>query len=363
MRYTDEFRQPEAVTALAAQIRAASRRPAQLMEVCGTHTHSAGRMGLSQMLPEHLELLAGPGCPVCVTAPGEVDAMVSLALRPGVIIATFGDMVRVPGRKGSLAAARAQGADVRVVYSPMQAVALARAEPAAEVVFVGVGFETTAPAVAVAARVAAEEGLANFSVLCLHKLIPPAMTALMSSGEVRISGFLCPGHVSAIIGANAYRPIVEQFGRPCVVAGFEPADILLGILALVRQVEDGRAEVENAYRRTVRPDGNPAARAAVAQVFEIGDAWWRGLGLMPQSGLTFRSGYGRVDAAQRFDLPIEPGEEHQDCRCGEVLRGVRRAPQCPSFGRVCTPEAPLGPCMVSSEGACAAAYRYGKGRE
>jgi hydrogenase expression/formation protein HypD len=360
VKHADEFRRPEAVQGLVRQIVAESTRPAKFMEVCGTHTHSAARFGLPQMLPDPLRLLSGPGCPVCVTAPGEVDAMLDLAARPEVTLTTFGDMVRVPGHRGSLATARAHGAEVRVIYSPIQAVELARAEPGREIVFIGVGFETTAPTVAAAIREAAEQRLPNFSVLCCHKLIPPAMAILLSSDDVRLDGFLCPGHVSVIIGSEAYRPLAEQFHRPFVVAGFEPTDILLGLLALVRQVEAGRAEVENTYVRTVRPEGNPQARALMAEVFETADSLWRGLGKLPASGLQVRAELRDYDAAAKFGLVIEQGEEHEGCRCGEVLRGARRPQQCPSFGRACTPEDPLGPCMVSSEGACSAAYRYGE---
>jgi hydrogenase expression/formation protein HypD len=332
------------------------------MEVCGTHSHAVGRYGIKQLLPENVTLLSGPGCPVCVTPTGEIDAAIELAARPETIVTTFGDMLRVPGSRDSLADQRARGAQVQIIYSPMQALEIARKNPAREVVFLAVGFETTTPTVAIAVRHAAEQGLENFSILCSHKLIPPAMRLLLESGEVKLDGFLCPGHVSTIIGTAPYREIVEKYHAPCVIAGFEAHDIMKGLYALVRQVAEGRAEVENEYSRTVRPEGNPAARAAVDEVFETTDAVWRGIGLLPGSGLKLREKYARFDAQERFGLQPSGAGEHPLCHCGEVLRAVTRPVECEAFAVACTPEHPLGPCMVSSEGACAAAYRYERAR-
>lgn len=346
------------VEALAKQIRRVAKKPMQFMEVCGTHAHAVGRQGLRQLLPETLTLLSGPGCPVCVTAPGEVDRAIQLAERPEVTITTFGDMIRVPGSKHSLADLRAAGARVQVVYTPMQSLEIAAAEPNRHVVFVGVGFETTAPTIAATLQAAARQEVPNFSVICCHKLIPPAMRALLASGEVRIDGFLAPGHVSTILGLEPYRAVTEEFHVPCVVAGFEAHDVMRGLLALATQVKEKRAEVENVYPRTVREGGNAVARALMDEVFEVVDARWRGLGVLPKSGYALREKYAEFDAVRRFNLKPSDVGEHPLCHCGEVLRGVLRPPDCPAFGGACTPLHPLGPCMVSSEGACAASYRY-----
>lgn len=350
---------------LVARLSAAAKRlaaPVQLMEVCGTHSHALGRHGLRQVLPEGVRLISGPGCPVCVTTGGQIEMALELARR-GVTVATFGDMMRVPAASGSLADARAKGADVRVVYSPHQALELAASDPSREVVFVAVGFETTAPAVASVAREAVAigadgAGLSNFSLLCLHKTIPTALAALVADPEVRVDGLLCPGHVSVIIGADAYRSLAEDSGVPCVVAGFEPEDILLGVAMLVEQLADGRAKVENAYPRAVTAAGNPVALGLMAKVFEAADAPWRGLGVIPGSGLALRGAYRRLEAAERYGLEHREVPEPAGCGCGDVLRGKLRPAECPLFARACTPERPVGPCMVSSEGACAAAYRY-----
>jgi len=366
----DRFRDPEGARALLAQVRALAEAlpPSpdgryQLMEVCGTHTHAIARLGLRQLLPPVVRLLSGPGCPVCVTPTGDVDLALELAGRSGVIVATFGDMIRVPGSEHTLADVRAQGARVEVVYSPMAALDLAAANPDSQVVFLGVGFETTAPAIAGTVVVAHERQVPNFTVLCSHKLIPPAMEALLSdaaggAARVRLDGFLCPGHVSAVIGAAAYVPVAERFHIPCVVAGFEPLDILRAVHALLRQIAEGRAEVENAYERTVRWEGNPKARAVIERVFEVGESEWRGIGPIPGSGLQFRPEYAAFDAAQRFGLERRPGRDHAACHCGEVLRGLIDPPECRAFREACTPDRPLGPCMVSSEGACSAWYKH-----
>ena len=333
-------------------------RPANLMEVCGTHSHALARFGIKQLLPAGVTMLAGPGCPVCVTPTGDIDLAIELSRRPGVVIATFGDMMRVPGSDSCLSEQKALGADVRVVYSPLDAVEAATRERDAEVVFIGVGFETTAPLVAAAVLEAARRDLDNFTIVCAHKLIPPAMCALLESEDVRIDGFLCPGHVSTIFGTTPYEDIAARFGVPCVIAGFEAADIILGLRMLLEQVEAGRAEVENAYGRCVRPEGNTRAQAVMRQVFEVGDAAWRGIGVIPGSGLALRPQLERFDAARRFALDLPPARDHPACRCGDILRGALRPTDCPLFGAACTPAAPVGPCMVSSEGACAAVYRY-----
>lgn len=338
---------------------AASRldRPVRLMEVCGTHAHAVGRYGLRQLLPAKVDLISGPGCPVCVTTSGQIEMALQLA-RSGLTVATFGDLMRVPGPSGSLADARATGADVHVVYSPQQALDLALADSSREVVFVAVGFETTAPAVAAVARQALAERVVNLSFLCLHKTIPPALEALVKDAEVGVDGFLCPGHVSVIIGSEAYRRLAEEYGVPCVVAGFEPTDIMLGLAMLVEQLAEGRCDVENAYRRAVRPEGNPIAQALMDKVFEPVDVAWRGLGVVNGGGLALRNEYRMLCAAERYRVQEKETGDPAGCRCGDVLRGILRPADCPLFGRSCTPAHPVGPCMVSSEGACAAAYKY-----
>ncbi|MGD9518103.1 MAG: hydrogenase formation protein HypD [Armatimonadota bacterium] len=332
-------------------------RPVRLMEVCGTHSHVIGRWGLRQVLPEGVELTSGPGCPVCVTTGGQVEMALELA-RCGIIMVTFGDMMRVPGPSGSLAQARAAGCDVRAVYSPAQALDIALAEPAREVVFLAVGFETTAPSVASVVKQTAEAGLRNVSFLSLHKLIPPALEALMDNRDSRIDGLLSPGHVSVVIGTEAYRGLAETHGVPCVVAGFEPEDILRAVTMLLGLVATRRVDVLNAYPRAVTPGGNRTAQALMAEVFEARAADWRGLGKIDGSGLALRERYAGLDAAVRFGLVETAVADPPGCRCGDVLRGLLRPQECCLFAQACTPEAPVGPCMVSSEGACAAAYRY-----
>ncbi|HPF99988.1 MAG TPA: hydrogenase formation protein HypD [Kiritimatiellia bacterium] len=333
-------------------------RRIQLMEVCGTHTMSAFRSGLRSLLPENVALLSGPGCPVCVTPNHFIDRAVQLATAPDTVVTTFGDMMRVPGSHASLEKARAQGAAVKVVYSPLDALEEARRHPELKVVFLGVGFETTAPTTAWAVQ-EARRSVPNFSVLCAHKTMPEAMAALLRSGEVRIDGFLCPGHVSVVIGAGAYRGLVEEFGIPCVITGFEGGDMVRGIEMALRQVVEGRAEVEIQYTRSVTWEGNARARAALADVFEEDDAEWRGLGMIPRSGLKIRHAYAGQDADRVFAaVPRQPPVEPAGCRCGDVLRGAIAPPQCPLFRKICTPANPVGACMVSSEGTCAAYYKY-----
>lgn len=343
---------------LAEVIAATSERPATLMEVCGTHSHQFARYGLAQMLPEHLSLLSGPGCPVCVTPVGEIDAALELARIPEVTIATFGDMVRVPGSDSTLAQERARGADVKVLASPIEAVQRAE-QTSRQVVLLAVGFETTMPGVAVAVAEAAARELCNFTVMTAHKRLMPALEVLLEADEVAIDGLLGPGHVSTIIGSGAYRDLVARHRIPCVVAGFEPDEMMRAILALVRQLAEGRAEVENAYPGAVSEPGNVRAQTAIEEVFRPVDAEWRGLGMIPMGGMALRDELAHLDALARFDVQVQEGREDPRCRCGEVLRGALRPRQCGAFGRVCTPDHPLGPCMVSSEGACAAAFTYG----
>lgn len=358
MKFIDEFRDPHLARVLVDRIRAAVRKPVRLMEFCGGHTHAILRFGIRRLLPSEIELLSGPGCPVCVTSSPDLDRAIDLARHPGVLLATFGDMVRVPGSRGSLQEARARGADVRIVYSPLDAVALARSHPDRRVVFLGVGFETTAPGVAASVLQARQEGLKNYFVLSLHKYTPPAVRALLDSGEIDLSGVLGPGHVTTIIGTDAWRFLPERYGVPIAVAGFEPLDILHAVSDLVDQVNEGRPRVGNAYGRSLRPRGNPAALAVLAQVFEPCDAEWRGLGTIPASGMKFREEWTAFDADRVFPCGEARSGEPAGCRCGDVLRGVLVPPECPLFERICTPEFPVGPCMVSGEGACAAHYRF-----
>jgi hydrogenase expression/formation protein HypD len=360
MKFIDEFRDQALVQDLARRLAALTENPATVMEVCGTHTMAAARFGLKTLLPPEVRLISGPGCPVCVTAQSDLDAFLALGSEPHVVLASFGDMLRVPGTQTSLEGLRARGAEVRVVYSPLDAVDLARQTPEKHLVFFGVGFETTMPATALAIQTAAASGLDNFSVWCVHKTMPAALKALLAAGEVRVSGLLCPGHVTTIIGTAAYDFIPAEFGLPCAVTGFEPVDMLLGIESILRQLKEGRPTVDNVYTRAVKVPPNPRARELLAEVFAPQDAEWRGLGTIPGSGVGIREPYARFDARARFPqvwerlTPPPPSA----CRCGEVLRGVMRPVECPLFAAKCTPAQPLGPCMVSTEGACAAAYRY-----
>ena len=347
----------DALRAEVARLAEGIGRPVQIMEVCGTHTVSAFRSGVHSLLPPNVRLVSGPGCPVCVTAQRHIDAAIELAGRD-VILTTYGDMVRVPGRLGSLEKRRAEGARVQVVGSARTALAVARAHPAEQVVFLGVGFETTAPATAATVLEAERDGVENFSVLMCHKLVVPAMLALLAGGDVPLEGFLCPGHVSVIIGAAAYRPIVNHFGKPCVVAGFEPPQILAGLAALLRQVVEGRAAVENVYPVVVSEEGNPAAKRLLEQCFVTADTPWRALGVIPRSGLELAANYRRFDALERFGVQLGEDHDHPACRCGEVIQGKVTPPDCNLFGTVCTPAEPVGPCMVSSEGTCAAWHKY-----
>lgn len=333
-------------------------RTLNLMEVCGTHTMSIGRYGFRSVMPQGLHLLSGPGCPVCVTANEDIDHAIALARRDDVTVATFGDMMRVPGSTSSLAAEKAAGHDIRIVYSPLDAVRLAQELPGREVVFIGVGFETTTPTIAACILDAAARGVGNFSVFSAHKMTPPALRAIANDPETAIDGFILPGHVSTITGLAPHLFLAEEFTIPGVVTGFEPVDILESITLLIEMATSGKPDIQNAYRRGVSADGNPVARRLVEQVFEVTDATWRGLGELPASGLAIRAEYAAFDARRRFAVEVEPTREPAGCRCGDVLRGAITPHGCPLFGRVCTPEHPVGPCMVSSEGSCAAFFRY-----
>jgi hydrogenase expression/formation protein HypD len=361
MRFSEEFRDRALVHEIASRIGKHEGISAAIMEVCGTHTMSAARFGLRSLLPAGVTLVSGPGCPVCVTDQRDIDSFLALGSLPSVILTSFGDMLRVPGTRTSLERLRAAGADVRVVYSPMDAVDIARGNPASRVVFFGVGFETTMPATALAVKVAADDGIGNFSMFCCHKTIPAALRALLSAGEVKVSGLLLPGHVTTIIGARSYDFIPTEFGVPCAVTGFEPVDMMLGIESILRQIEERAPRVDNVYSRAVRSEPNAQAAELLSEVFVTADASWRGIGVIAGSGVEIAPEYAHVDAGKRFADAIASVEPPAPtpCRCGEVLRGVMRPVDCPLFGTACTPSEPVGPCMVSSEGACAAAFKYG----
>jgi len=367
MKYLDEFRDRvkaavlvKEIDALVATMAIPEGRPLYIMEVCGGHTHTIFRYGVEGMLPKEIELVHGPGCPVCVLPMGRVDDCVSIAERPEVIFTTFGDAMRVPGSKKSLLQAKADGADVRMVYSPMDALAIARANPEREVVFFGLGFETTMPSTALTILQAEAEGTSNFSVFCNHITIVPTIKAILDSPDLQLDGFLGPGHVSMVIGAAPYEFIADHYKKPMVVAGFEPLDILQSIWMVLKQIKEGRAEVENQYARIVPYEGNEAALGAVARVYELREHFeWRGLGSIDHSGVRLRETYARFDAERKFAVPNVRIADPSACQCGEVLKGVIKPWQCKVFGTACTPEQPLGALMVSSEGACAAYFQYG----
>ena len=352
------FKDPDLARGLIGSIQALAPQQATLMEVCGTHTVAIARNGLRAMMPEGIRLASGPGCPVCVTSNHDIDKVIALARVPEVTIATFGDMTRVPGSTSSLLAEQAAGRDVRIVYSPLDALALAAEDPTRQVVFVGVGFETTTPLIAMAIKRARAEGLGNFSVYAAHKNMPGALEAIINDPQLKLDALILPGHVSTIIGAEPYRFLAEEYGIPGVITGFEPVDVLQGIAMIMRQLHEGRAEIEIAYARGVMPEGNPVAMAAIDEVFETCTATWRGLGDIPGSGYRIREEFAEFDALRRFSPEVEPTVEHRGCRCGDVLRGIMAPSDCPLFRTVCTPENPVGPCMVSSEGSCAAYFRY-----
>ncbi|MEX5632408.1 hydrogenase formation protein HypD [Parafrankia sp. FMc2] len=358
MRYLREFRDPELAARLVGAIAAAATRRWTIMEVCGGQTHSIIRNGIDQLLADQVEFVHGPGCPVCVTPLETIDRALEIASRPGVILCSFGDMLRVPGSATDLFTVRARGGDVRVVYSPLDAVRIAAENPHCQVVFLGIGFETTAPANAMALVAARDRGLRNFSMLVSHVLVPPAMAAVLTAPDNRVSAFLAAGHVCTVMGTTQYEPLVAAHRVPIVVTGFEPLDLLDGVRAAVQQLEDGRAELENAYPRAVRPEGNPVARRTLDSVFTVCDRAWRGIGVIPDSGWRLADEYAEFDAAIRFDVTGLTAEESPECRSGDVLRGVIKPPQCPAFGGRCTPRTPLGATMVSTEGACAAYFQF-----
>jgi hydrogenase expression/formation protein HypD len=359
MDYATAFRDPAICRPLAERLRASLTRPLRFMEVCGTHTTAIFQSGLRTLLPKEITHLSGPGCPVCVTHDSEIAAFLNLAGKDGVIIATFGDLLRVPGPdRRSLKHAQAEGARVEVVYSSLNALELAGNTPGDTVVFLGIGFETTAPTVAAALQMARREGLKNFTVLCLHKLVPPALRQLLSDADCAVDALLLPGHVSTVLGITPYRFLAEEFHMPGIVAGFDPADILLALCLMAEQRAAERYETVNAYRRAVADDGNPKARAVLKEVFRPGDALWRGLGRIPQSGLVLAPEYEDMDAFARFGLSLPEVSPIPGCRCGNILSGKMLPSECPLFGKDCTPARPVGPCMVSTEGSCAAYYKY-----
>jgi len=358
MKYLDEFRDPKVARRILSEIRSLVTRPWVIMEICGGQTHSIIKNGIDQLLPEEVELVHGPGCPVCVTPLELIDRALAIAARPNVIFTSFGDMLRVPGSHKDLFMARSEGADVRTVYSPLEALKLAREHPEKEVVFFAVGFETTAPGNAMAVFQAKKEGLKNFSLLVSHVLVPPAMVALLGSPQNRVQAYLAAGHVCAVMGWEEYEPIAEQFQVPIVPTGFEPVDILEGILQVLKQLESGEAKVENQYLRAVKREGNPTARKILDEVFEITDRKWRGIGEIPKSGYRLRKAYATYDAEKKFAVSDLETEESELCKSGIILQGLMKPNQCPAFGAQCTPQTPLGATMVSSEGACAAYYKY-----
>jgi len=358
MKYLDEYRDERIAQGLVAEIARQTTRPWVLMEICGGQTHTIMRYGLDELLPRGIELVHGPGCPVCVTPLETIDKAIALALRPDVILVSYGDMLRVPGSHSDLFRAKAQGADVRVAYSPTEAVKIARAAPDRNVVFLAIGFETTAPANAMAAWQAKREGLTNFSMLVSHVLVPPAIRALMVSHTNRVQGFIAPGHVCTVMGCNEYESLVRDFRVPIVVGGFEPLDLLEAVLMLIRQLETGEAKLENQYVRSVSYPGNVPAQRIMQEVFEVADQKWRGIGMIPLSGLRLRDEYAAYDANCVFDLGELIVEEPAECISAQVLQGLKKPTDCPAFGMRCTPENPLGAPMVSSEGACAAYYHY-----
>ncbi len=360
MKFLSEFRNAGLAKGVVSQIRRRSKTPVRFMEFCGGHTATILRYGIRQVLPATIEMLSGPGCPVCVTANVDLDKAIALAQMPGVIVTTFGDMLKVPGSYSSLQKIKAQGADVRIVYSTMDAIHTAEENPSERVVFLGIGFETTAPTIAASVLYAEEKHLKNYYVLSTHKLCPPVIKALLDSGEVNLDGLICPGHVSTVIGSRAWDFIARDYAIPCVVSGFEPLDVLQCIDMLVTQIEEGNSKVEIAYRRGVRPEGNPEALRLMYEVFEPCPAQWRGMGTIPDSGLKLRSTYQHFDAECAFDIDPGPTREPQGCICGDILRGGKTPLDCRLFGNSCTPEDPVGPCMVSSEGSCATYYLYGR---
>ena len=368
MKYVDEFRDPQKAQALLQEIKKLGEQlergknnPLKLMEVCGGHTHSIFKYGLEEILPESIELIHGPGCPVCVMPRGRLDDAIALSQNPNVIFVTFGDAMRVPGSKNSLLQAKAQGADIRMVYSPLDSLPIAKNNPDKEVIFFGLGFETTSPSTALTILQAESENINNFSIFSNHVLVIPALETLLQNPDLQLDGFIGPGHVSMVIGVQPYHFIAEHYHKPLVVSGFEPLDILQSIWMLLKQMVENRCEVENQYNRLVQTEGNTVAINAINKVFEVRDDFeWRGLGDIPKSGLKIRLEYAKFDAEAKFTLPNLKVADHKACQCGEILKGVLKPWECKVFGTACTPEMPIGSCMVSSEGACAAYYKYGR---
>jgi hydrogenase expression/formation protein HypD len=362
MKYVNEYRDPELGKKLLERIRRNSRKHIKLMEFCGGHTVAIFKHGLRQLLPSNIEMLSGPGCPVCVTASADLDRAIALSKLPNVIITSFGDMVRVPGSRGSLQKAKAEGADVRIVYSAQDALKIAKDNQEKSIIFIGIGFETTAPTIAASIFQAEQEKIKNYHVLSLHKVCPPIMKAILDLGEVKLDGIICPGHVSAIIGSRPFHFLPDEYKIACAISGFEPVDILMAVDSLVGQIESGQPKVDITYRRGVKEEGNTAALGLMEKVFEIGEADWRGIGIVPKSGLKIRKKYETYDAEKNFNVKIGPSREPKGCICGAVLRGVSTPLECRLFRNTCTPERPIGPCMVSSEGSCATYYEYGGGK-
>jgi hydrogenase expression/formation protein HypD len=362
MKYINEFRNPDVARALSNRIRTKAEGLPQikLMEVCGSHTMAIARYGIRQMLPENVKLISGPGCPVCVTSNDYLDTAIAIGRLEETILCTFGDMLRVPGSSSSLEEERAAGSDIRIVYSTMDALDIARKNKDKKVIFLGVGFETTAPTIAASIVSAHKENLQNYYVLCAHKTMPNPMEAIVSGGRVDLQGFICPAHVSTIIGAHPYQFLADRYNKACVIAGFEPLDVLEAVDMLVAQIASGKSKVEIQYSRVTTEEGNRAALALMDDVFEECDANWRGIGIIPGSGLQIRAKYNQYDASDKFDVQVEPTQEASGCICGEVMQGVSDPPDCALFGTACTPEYPVGACMVSSEGSCAAWYKYGR---
>jgi len=357
MKFSTEFRDPGLVKTLAGKIRSATNKDIVLMEVCGGHTMAIHRYGIPSLLPENIHLVSGPGCPVCVTSKSYIDHAIALGKRKNLILCTYGDLIRVPGSFSTLDKEKAGGADVRIVASTLDALKIARENPGKEVVFLGIGFETTAPGSAAAIVQAHKEQLTNFFLLSAHKIMPPAMEALITEG-IKINGYICPGHVSTITGSSIYEFIPAKYGLACVVAGFEPLDILQSVLMLAQQIEQESPRVEIQYKRVVKPEGNLIAQRLLGEVFELAGDWWRGFGVIPASGLQLREQYSAFDAAKVFEVVLPEPKEDKGCICGELLKGLKKPSDCKLFGKACTPSDPVGACMVSSEGACAAHYKY-----
>ena len=357
MKHIDEYRDKELVLALADKIRRVSKKPVTFMEVCGGHTMAIQRFGIPALLPENIKLVSGPGCPVCVSSREFIDRAIAIGRLDNMIIATYGDLIRVPGSTSSLDMEKATGRDIRIVYSILDALKIAAVNPEKKVVFLGIGFETTAPASAAGIIKARRDGVTNFYVLSSHKIMPPAMAALVHEG-IKIDGYIAPGHVSAITGTDIYKDIPEKFGLACVISGFEPVDLLQAILMLVLQVENNDPKVEIQYKRAVKPEGNLMAKKMMEEVFTLRDDWWRGLGILPKSGLGLHPHYSDYDAEKQIIVEVEPTREDKGCICGEILKGLKSPKECKLFGKACTPDNPVGACMVSSEGACHAVFRY-----